>query len=71
MLHKRQEQKIREVFSFYRGLILDLFEQEVGDGKNWPFIRSRLLKILSPDRGLESKVFETILEEQEDESFLR
>ena len=69
MLTKRKEQKIREVFSFYRGMVLDLFEQEVGDEKNWPFIRSRLLKILSPDRGLESKVFETILEGQEDESF--
>ncbi len=67
MLSKRKEQKLREVFSFYRGLILDIFEQEVGDEKKWPFMRSRLLKILSPDRGLESKVFETMLEGNDDE----
>jgi hypothetical protein len=54
------------------GMILDLFEQEMGEEKDWPFIRSRLLKIPSPDRGLESKVFETLLEgQEEDESFLR
>lgn len=50
------QQQITETFCFYRGLIIDLFEQEVGTDKNWPFIRSRLLKILSPDRGLEAKI---------------
>ncbi|WP_413612921.1 hypothetical protein [Bdellovibrio sp. HCB-110] len=55
--HEDETQKqITETFCFYRGLIIDLFEQEVGTDKNWPFIRSRLLKILSPDRGLEAKI---------------
>jgi hypothetical protein len=50
------QQQIKETFSFYRGFIIDLFEQEVGNERNWPFIRSKLLKILSPDRGLEAKI---------------
>ncbi len=70
MLTKRKEQKIREVFGFYRGMILDLFENELGEEKKWPFIRSRLLKILSPERGLESKVFETMMEGLGDEQHL-
>jgi hypothetical protein len=67
MLTKKKSEKIREIFSFYRGMILDTCEQEIGEGKNWPFVRSRLLKVLSPDRGLESKVFEIILEGQDHE----
>lgn len=55
-----EEKKIKEVFSFYRGLILDLLEQELGDQKNWNFIRARILKILSQDRGLEFKILEII-----------
>ncbi|QLY25691.1 hypothetical protein [Bdellovibrio sp. KM01] len=55
--HEEETQKqITETFCFYRGLIMDLFEQEIGSDKKWPFIRSRLLKILSPDRGLEAKI---------------
>ncbi|MBK8202397.1 MAG: hypothetical protein IPK68_08845 [Bdellovibrionales bacterium] len=66
-MQKQKVTEVREVFSFYRGLILDLFEQELGDAKNWQFIRSRLLKILSPERGLEAKVLETILDGHKDE----
>jgi hypothetical protein len=55
-----QQDQIKEVFSFYRGLILDLLEQEMGQSPNWPFIRSRLLKILSQDRGLEAKVMQLL-----------
>lgn len=58
MSQQNDVQKINEVFSFYRGLILDLFEQELGTEKKWPFIRSRLLKILSSERGLEFKITE-------------
>lgn len=66
-MQKQKVTEVREVFSFYRGLILDLFEQELGDAKNWQFIRSRLLKILSPERGLEAKVLETIMDGHKDE----
>jgi hypothetical protein len=69
-MQKQKVQEVKEVFSFYRGLILDLFEQELGDAKNWQFIRSRLLKVLSPERGLEAKVVEILLDGRNDERIL-
>jgi hypothetical protein len=60
MLQENSEEQLREVFSFYRGLILDLLEQEMGNSPNWPFLRSRVLKILSQDRGLEAKVMQVM-----------
>jgi hypothetical protein len=48
-----------ETFDFYRGLILETFEQEVGDQPNWPLIRSRVLKCMG-DRGLEGKLRELL-----------
>lgn len=60
MANQVEANRIRETFGFYRGLILDLLEQELGDDKNWSFIRSRILKILSPDRGLEHKILEIL-----------
>lgn len=60
MLQDNSQEQLREVFSFYRGLLLDLLEQEMGQSPNWPFIRGRILKILSQDRGLEAKVMQTI-----------
>lgn len=69
-MQQQKVKEVKEVFSFYRGLILDLFEQELGDAKNWQFVRSRLLKVLSPERGLEAKVLETLLDERKDEPIL-
>lgn len=48
--------QVREIFSFYRSLILDLLEQDIGDLKSWPYLRSRILRALSSDRGLEYKI---------------
>lgn len=60
MVFSENSKQAQEVFGFYRGLILDLLEQELGEQKNWNFIRSRILKILSQDRGLEFKILEII-----------
>ncbi len=49
--------RFSETFDFYRGLILETFEQEVGDQHNWPIIRSRVLRCMG-DRGLEGKLRE-------------
>lgn len=69
-MQKQKINEVKELFSFYRGLVLDVFEQELGESKNWQQVRSRLLKILSPDRGLEAKVIKTLLDGQEDEQVL-
>ena len=53
-----RENKSREIFetiNFYRGLILDLIEQELSESKNWSYVRSRLLKALG-DKGLEGRL---------------
>lgn len=50
--------KSREVFEtlgFYRGIILDLIEQELSEQKNWPYVRSRLLRALG-EKGLEGRL---------------
>jgi hypothetical protein len=47
--------RILEIMDFYRGVILDAVEQEIGESCQWPFLRSRLLKALG-DRGLVGKV---------------
>lgn len=60
-MKENEAKQIKETFNFYRGLLLDLFEQELGDTKKWPFIRSRLLKFLSSERGLEAKVMEIVM----------
>lgn len=51
--------EIEEAIDFYRGLILDLAEQEFLDSPKWPFIRGRLLKALG-DRGLSGRVREIL-----------
>lgn len=50
-------EKVVESISYYGGLTLDLFEAQLGHTKEWPFIRSRLLKIFG-DRGLKGRVEE-------------
>ena len=56
---ERLERGLEEVVDFYRGLILDMVEQELGAGDNWPFMRGRLLKALG-DRGLVGRLREVI-----------
>ena len=53
------ERGLLEVLDFYRGLILDMIEQELGGTDNWPFLRGRLLKALG-DRGLVGRMTEVI-----------
>jgi hypothetical protein len=53
------ERGLLEVVDFYRGLILDMIEQELGGSANWPFLRGRLLKALG-DRGLVGRMKEVI-----------
>ena len=47
--------KVQTALDFYRGIILDLAEQEWGHASNWNSIRSRLLKAFG-DRGLEGQI---------------
>lgn len=58
----RLDRRLSEVIDFYRGLILDAVEQELGAEPNWPFLRGRLLKSMG-DRGLAGKVREIISSE--------
>ena len=59
---ERIEGQLLEVVDFYRGLILDIVEQELGCTDNWTFVRSRLLKTLG-DRGLVGKIKELLSKE--------
>ncbi|OFZ20065.1 MAG: hypothetical protein A2X94_09125 [Bdellovibrionales bacterium GWB1_55_8] len=51
--------KLLEIIDFYRSIILDMVEQEIGTSPNWKFTRSRLLKALG-DRGLAGRVREVL-----------
>lgn len=64
---KLKAEKTKELFQLYRGLILDACEREVDVETTWTYLRNRLLKLLSPERGLESKILETWLEGENDE----
>lgn len=52
--------QIKQNFDMYKGLLLSLLEQSYGESKNWPFVRAQVLKIMSDQRGLESKIQEMI-----------
>jgi hypothetical protein len=41
----KQLRELLEMLGFYRGMVLDACEQELGDSQRWEFLRSRLLKI--------------------------
>jgi len=49
--------EVLESVAYFAGLTLDVFEAQMGHTKEWPFIRSRLLKIFG-DRGLKGRVEE-------------
>lgn len=66
--NRYKAKKAKELFQFYRGMILDACEQEAGENTKWNYLRSRLLKLLSPERGLECKIIELILEAEDDNS---
>jgi hypothetical protein len=55
----RLEDRLLEVIDFYRGMILDMTEQELAGTDNWSFLRSRLLKAMG-DRGLVGRVREVL-----------
>jgi hypothetical protein len=57
---QNQTERVREIFALYRGILLDAIEQELGDTPNWQFLRGRLLKFLSPERGLEARIIEVL-----------
>lgn len=54
-----QNEKIKAILDFYRGLVLDAVESEITEIWRWRPLRSRLLKALG-DRGLEGKLLELI-----------
>lgn len=54
-----QHIKLLETIEFYRGLVLDSVELELGESPQWKRLRSRLLKILG-DRGLEGRINEIL-----------
>ena len=58
MNNKQKQQLLHEIFNDHRGLLLDFIKQQVTDVDKWPHVRSRILKILSSERGLEAKVTE-------------
>ena len=61
--HKhRLEQRLVELIDYYRGIVMDTIESEMGSSPNWKFMRSRLLKALG-DRGLSGKVQEILAAE--------
>lgn len=68
MAKQSESERVQEVFSFYRGLILDMLEQELSEQQSWNFIRSRILRALSQDRGLECRILEIITEEDQTSS---
>jgi len=59
MLENNQntERRLLDALAYYRGLILDSVEQEIGDSPRWKLLRSRLLKYLG-ERGLEAQIKE-------------
>lgn len=59
ILNHEQKEKIIRVVDFYRGMILDAVEAEVGELSNWKYLRGRLLKLLGHS-GLEGKIQEIL-----------
>ncbi len=55
----RIERGLLESLDFYRGLVLDSVEQELGGTEKWPYLRGRLLKALG-DRGLAGRIREIL-----------
>jgi hypothetical protein len=51
----KQLKELLEMLGFYRGMVLDACEQEMGESPRWAFLRSRLLKIFG-QRGMEEKI---------------
>lgn len=49
------QQMLLDLLDFYRGLVLDAVQVELGDTPSWPHVRSRILKALG-DRGLGGKI---------------
>jgi hypothetical protein len=62
---ERLIQQFLDAVGFYRGLNLDLAEQELGTSDNWSFVRGRLLKLWG-DRGLSGRITEIINREFQD-----
>jgi hypothetical protein len=53
--HNDRLERVIEVVDFYRGMVLDIAEHELGTADSWHFVRGRLLKALG-DRGLTGKI---------------
>lgn len=61
-------EQLLESVNFYRGVVLDSVEQELGDTPNWKFMRTRILRAFG-DRGLEGRICR-ILEGTHNENIL-
>lgn len=57
------EQTAREIIGFYRGLVLDGIEAEIGEEPSWKYIRGRVLKAFG-ESGLEGKIVALIKNNQ-------
>ena len=66
--NSRMERVLQQCLSaidYYRGMDLDLSEQEFGEFDNWSFIRGRILKLWG-DRGLSGRISAIIKREFEE-----
>jgi hypothetical protein len=56
-ISSHQTERLLEMIAFYRGLVLDACEADMGNSPNWKFLRSRLLKLFG-EKGMEQKVLQ-------------
>ncbi|MCX6118871.1 MAG: hypothetical protein NT027_15135 [Proteobacteria bacterium] len=61
-LKNNLESKQLEVIDFYRGIVLDLLQQELEGCDDWHYLRSRLLKAFG-DRGLAGRLKQVLIAE--------
>jgi hypothetical protein len=52
--------QLKDIMAHYRALLMDEFHLELGETPRWKQIRTRVLRLLSPDRGLEMRLRDLI-----------
>lgn len=58
-LQQRIEKRVGEIVGQHRARILDLAEAAFGNTEQWPFFRSKALRLIG-DRGLEGELREAV-----------
>ncbi len=51
-----------QIVDYYRSIVMDIVEQELGSASNWQFLRGRLLNALG-DKGLSGRLRELLATE--------